>query len=490
MRYLRDPSLRVIAGGRVVIGGSPLRLFRLTDAGAALVRQASTGDDVAATPARARLLDRFVDAGALHPRPTGGPFTAADVTVVVPVRDRVDGLDRLLGSLQRCPRDEWPADVVVVDDGSRDMLGHARVAAAHGAALVRRERSGGPGVARDDGIARCGTALVAVLDSDCVVTDGWLDATLGHFVDERVAAVAARVRAVSTGGMEGPSGVLDRYDAVRSPLDLGPVPGRVAPGTRISYVPAAGVVLRRDAHDQIGGFDPDLRMGEDVDLIWRLVEAGWRVRYEPMGEVRHDVRPGLGSWLRQRFDYGTSAGPLDARHPGLVAPVSCSPWSAAAWTAVAVGHPLLGVALAAGSAAALPRRLPQVPMQESLRMAALGHLGAGTLLARAVVRVWWPVAAVAGLVSRRARRVLAASAAVVVADAWASGSGPGGLDPVTFAALTLADDAAYGAGVWAGCVRARSFRALLPRLVGWPPRSPGAPPAQRLAPGEAAPVKA
>jgi hypothetical protein len=31
--------------------------------------------------------------------------------------------------------------------------------------------------------------------------------------------------------------------------------------------------------------------------------------------------------------------------------------------------------------------------------------------------------------------------------------------------LTLADDAAYGAGVWLGCVRTRSVRALLPRLV-------------------------
>jgi hypothetical protein len=138
---------------------------------------------------------------------------------------------------------------------------------------------------------------------------------------------------------------------------------------------------------------------------------------------------------------------------------------------VAAGHPVLGATVAAGSVAALPRRLPDVPTGESLRLAALGHLGAGRLLARAVVRVWWPVAVGAGLVSRRARRVLVASAAVVVADAWVSGGRGAGLDPARFAALALADDAAYGTGVWLGCLRARSFHALLPSLTGWPARS-------------------
>ena len=473
MRYLVDPSVRRTAEGRVLIGGSPLRLFRLTAAGRAVVEEAVTGGDVAPSPARIRMLGRLVEAGVLHPRPEVGPFAGTDVTVVVPVRDRADGLDRLLRSVAeagaRDPAD-LPAAVVVVDDASSDAAAHARVAAAHGAELVRRERSGGPGVARADGIARVRTPLVAVLDSDCVVTPGWLGPLLGHFVDDRVGAVAAHVRARNPFTGRSP-GALARYDAVRSPLDLGPVPGRVAPRTRIAYVPAAGVVLRREAHDQVGGFDPGLRMGEDVDLAWRLVGSGWRVRYEPSAEVHHEVRPGLGSWLRQRFDYGTSAAALDARHPGLVAPVSCSPWSAGSWAAVAAGHPVLGATVAAGSVAALPRRLPDVPMGESVRLAALGHLGAGRLLARAVVRVWWPVAVGAGLVSRRARRVLVASAAVVVADAWVSGGRGAGLDPARFAALALADDAAYGAGVWWGCLRDRSFRALLPSLTGWPARA-------------------
>ena len=75
------------------------------------------------------------------------------------------------------------------------------------------------------------------------------------------------------------------------------------PGSRVSYVPTAALLVRRSALDSVaiddaaipapghlagpgplssrGVFDPALRYGEDVDLIWRLHDAGWRVRYEP-----------------------------------------------------------------------------------------------------------------------------------------------------------------------------------------------------------------
>ena len=81
------------------------------------------------------------------------------------------------------------------------------------------------------------------------------------------------------------------------PLDLGPVEGRVRARTRVSYVPAAAVVVRTTPSGEVGGFDEDLRVGEDVDLVWRLDEAGWRCRYEPAAAVTHAVRPRLGAWV-------------------------------------------------------------------------------------------------------------------------------------------------------------------------------------------------
>ena len=76
------------------------------------------------------------------------------MTVVVPVRDRVDSLDRCLASLGR------DVPVVVVDDASDDPDSVAAVCRRHGARLVRRTTNGGPGAARDS--SRSAGSLLAV----------------------------------------------------------------------------------------------------------------------------------------------------------------------------------------------------------------------------------------------------------------------------------------------------------------------------------------
>ena len=44
-------------------------------------------------------------------------------------------------------------------------------------------------------------------------------------------------------------------------------------------VGSAGMLVRRDAWDQVGGFDPEMALfREDVDFCWRIHAAGHRVR--------------------------------------------------------------------------------------------------------------------------------------------------------------------------------------------------------------------
>ena len=158
-----------------------------------------------------------------------------------------------------------------------------------------------------------------------------------HFADPIVGAVAPRVRPVTGNSAAG------RYLAARAPLDLGPAEARVAPLTRLSYVPTAALMVRAGAVPA-GGFDPGLRYGEDVDLIWRMIGAGWRVRYDPAAEVRH-AEP--GRWpavLARRFRYGNSAAPLARRHPGLVPPLILQAWPAAAVAALLAGRPVTAIA--------------------------------------------------------------------------------------------------------------------------------------------------
>jgi mycofactocin glycosyltransferase len=445
-RFALDPSCRIDDGGRVLIGGSPLTLFRLSAAGAGVVEAIRSGR--APVTGHEQLTDRLVEAGAAHPRPEPGSGPAStDVTLVIPARDPPPA--RLAALVQHTRA----GAAIIVDDASTRPIDDIA-----GATVIRFARNRGPGAARQAGVALVTTPYVAFLDADTTPPLGWLDALLPHFADDRVALVAPRVR--STPG----HGVLARYERWRSPLDLGSGPARVRAGTRISYVPAAAVVVRVAAFSAVGGFDPTLRFGEDVDLVWRLDAAGWRVRYEPDATVLHDPRPGFGAWLRQRFSYGSSAAPLARRHPGALAPARLNRWSAAAWGA-AVVSPMVGITIAGATTALLARKLAAVrhPWRIAGRLAGLGHLFAGRILATALVRAWLPFALVAMVVSRRARWLTGIAVIAPPVVTWARARP--GIDPVRAVGLHIADDLAYDAGLWRGMVRERSLAAIRPVLT-------------------------
>ena len=431
---------------RVVIAGSPLRLFRLSAGGQRVVEaieQRRPPPD-----GHTKLTDRLVDAGAIHPSPTNSPFTPADVTIVVPAFNA-----QIAATRHR-------QEVIVVDDGSEPPL-----TTNPGARVIRLAANRGPAAARNAGLAEVTTPLVAFVDTDVDLDDDWLRPLLLHFHDPRVALVAPRVRSSDGESM------LAKYERARSPLDLGDEPARVAAGTRVSYVPAAALVVRTDALRAVGGFDEALRTGEDVDMVWRLIHAGYRCRYEPAGTVHHRPRPTVSAWLRQRVAYGRSAAALDRKHPGAVAPLRMSGWSAAVWVLVLARRPAAAFLVATGTIFALRRKLDSLPAQESVRLAGLGHLYAGRQVANAITRVWWPVALVAALLVPRIRSPLIGAATVPALLDWLDNRGPNGA--AQYVALRLADDVAYGAGTWIGAVQQRSIGALAPKFTSWPGRTAG-----------------
>jgi mycofactocin system glycosyltransferase len=431
MRLQLDRGVRRFGDGRLLLGGAPTRLLRLGDTGAQLLDAWLTGHPVGPEPAARALARRLLDAGIVHPAAEPGSHAETLVTLVVPVKDNPDGLARLLAATAGMP------DRIVVDDGSADPLGDA---------TIRHDRPRGPAAARNAGWRRAATPLVAFLDSDTVPAAGWLDPILPLFDDPAVAAVAPRIKSMSTG----PVG---RYEARRSALDMGPEPAPVRPGGRVRYLPAAALVVRAEALRALGGFDESLRFGEDVDLVWRLLAAGHTVRYQPLSAVHHQPRGTVRAFLRQRFDYGSSAAPLARRHPGLLYPVRLPAALAVAYLLAVAGRPAAAALAGAGSAGRTVRRLHrgQVPLLAATALAVRGQLTLTGQLAAALRREWWPLA----LCTRRGRRLLLAAHAAAAAASLREGSG---ILP------RIADDLAYGLGVWAGCLRHRTLAPLAPRL--------------------------
>lgn len=452
-----DFRLRFAPGARrvghdVLIGGAPLRVLRLTPAGARLLDRWSAGSAVGKGRGPGVLAARLVEAGIAAPVPPG-TTDHGQVAVVIPVRDDASGLDATVASIRRTAPG---TEVLVVDDGSQPPI-----AIPEGVSSTRRRVCGGPAAARNTGWRQVEAAdIVVFIDAGCCLRPGWIDRLLAHFADPAVAAAAPRVTASVPAGTPRR---LAAYEQARSPLDMGDHPAAVVPGGAVPYVPSTVLAVRRRDLEGAGGFDEALRFGEDVDLVWRLHASGHRVIYEPAAAASHPVRMSWTAWLRQRHGYGTSAAPLAARHGRAVAPLAASPWSTAAWLLATAGHPVAGAALAGGSAVALGRRAgaDRALGGKLARLALTGTFLSGGQLAAAVRRAWLPPAVgaaamawpVAGPSTRR--RIVAGGLAI----AFWPGPGP----KLTSPAVRLADDLAYQSGVWTGVVRARSLAALLPR---------------------------
>jgi mycofactocin system glycosyltransferase len=405
------------------------------------------------------LVDRLLEAGMADPVLEHLPeIDEKALTIVVPVFGRPSALDRLLTTIGPAHK------VIVVDDNSPEPEASIIEALVrkHNVQLVRLAVNGGPAAARNEGLRRVATPYVAFADSDIVLDPKTISVLLKHFADPRVALAGPRVLGLDDGtGMNW----IGRYEEARSSLDLGIHPATVRPGSPVSWIPGAFLVGRVEALEE--GFNAESRVGEDVDLVWRLAEQGWRVRFEPKAKVWHEHRQNFVEWLSRKAFYGTSAHVLSLRHSKAIAPAVLTPWSVAVMVSLLLQRrwsvPAAG-AISAFAAWRIGGKLSKSehPTRTGISLAVSGVLAAQSQTMALLVRHWWPIAVVGSIFSRRLRRALVVSG---VLDALLEyrRTRPQ-LDPVRFAIARRLDDLAYGAGVWFSALKGRSVRALLPDI--------------------------
>jgi mycofactocin system glycosyltransferase len=316
-RFYLKPGVRLIgdAKGGVILKSVPLRAFRVNRSALKILTRCREGlslDDKEFVESGLRhdavlaLLDRLCQTGLMEWKPPPQDGFEPRVSIIVAVYDRAREIGACLDSLLALAYPKSRYEIIVVDDGSRD--GTTDVVSGYDVKLITLSENRGQSAARNRGAEAATGEIVAFIDSDCIAEPEWLADLVPYFQDSRTVLVGGYVASFYRDSM------LDRYEEVNSPLNMGE---DMVVGIGVDsdfYVPTCNMLVRREQYLSIGGLNEDQRVGEDVDLCWRLKAQGRRLLYVPKGRVKHKHRNRFMEGFKRRFQYGVSEPMLYRAH--------------------------------------------------------------------------------------------------------------------------------------------------------------------------------
>jgi len=250
-------------------------------------------------------------------RKAAGKAKPPDITVIIPTYKRPDRLVGVVQALTRQTLDPDRFEVIAIDNFSEDDTWETLTALSATVPftmrLLQTTVNRGPAPARNLGWRAASSPLLAFLDDDCLPDPEWLAEGLAAMLaDEHLGVVQGRVRTP------------DDFDPVGLPhwyhcqIIDGPTP----------YFEACNIFYRRSALEETGGFDEGFGWwGEDSELGWRVVEAGWGRGFTDHAVVIHAVQQRGWRWY---FDNGLlerNMVKVAGRHAGFRREAFWRPWA-------------------------------------------------------------------------------------------------------------------------------------------------------------------
>ncbi|HEU4371138.1 MAG TPA: glycosyltransferase [Methylomirabilota bacterium] len=194
-------------------------------------------------------------------------------------------------------------EVVVVDDGSTDDT--ATIAKRHDVRLVRTPNHG-LSAARNTGLALATGEIVAYIDDDAYADPHWLT---------YLAATFLSTDHVGVGGPNVPPPGDGEVAHAVAASPGGPVHVLLS-DREAEHLPGCNMAFRTSALRAIGGFDPRFRTaGDDVDVCWRLRDAGGTLGFSAAALVWHHRRDSVRAYWRQQAGYGRAEALLERKWP-------------------------------------------------------------------------------------------------------------------------------------------------------------------------------
>lgn len=231
-------------------------------------------------------------------------------SIIIPVYNRPEELEELLESIKKQVPFNNP-EIIVVEDGSSVSSGEVVKKYAESLNInYCFKKNSGPGDSRNYGMERATGDYFLLLDSDCILPEGFLS------------IVESSIEGTYTEAFGGPDRAHDSFSTWQKAVNYSMTSFLTTGGLRNKETPSSKFQLRsfnmgmsKKAFQLTGGFSKQ-RVGEDIDLNYKLREQGCSTRLIPEAFVFHKRRTNWFSFFKQTNNFGAARPILNRMHRG------------------------------------------------------------------------------------------------------------------------------------------------------------------------------
>jgi cellulose synthase/poly-beta-1,6-N-acetylglucosamine synthase-like glycosyltransferase len=249
--------------------------------------------------------------------------THVPVSVIIPAYNRKSELEQLLAALAAQTLHPGSFEVIVVDDGSddgtRDWLDAHKPGCGFSFSWFAQEHRG-PGAARNLGMEKAAGAIFVFIDTDCIPQADWLEQLIKPFASGKVGAVGGR----EIINERDPLLMRSFHYLMTAPLTTGGMRGKEGKRLARFYPRTFNMAMSRKAYEATGGFR-SMYHAEDIELSFRIRQAGFELLYEGRAQVYHRRRSTVSQYAKQLFNMGKARVTLARLHRGSLEPLHIMP---------------------------------------------------------------------------------------------------------------------------------------------------------------------
>jgi len=223
------------------------------------------------------------------------------VTVIVATLNSEQTIDECLKAILELDYPKDFLEVIVVDGCSKDAT--VKIAEKHPVKVVSTPLNAP--AAYNYAMKIAGNDILGFIDADAKVERDWLNKLIAHLDDPQVAGVSG---SIETWNPENAWARSIGYEIKNRYARLGKYVIRVA---------TMNFLLKRNAIEEVGGFDESLSSQYDTDLGFRVTSRGYKIAYEPSAKCYHFNRTTIRAYFRQQLQYGKNTVKLYFKHANL-----------------------------------------------------------------------------------------------------------------------------------------------------------------------------